>query len=240
MNMSYAMKKETANAETVFGIDVSRHQGNIDWKRVSNAGARFVFMKATEGATWVDPKFYTNWHQAKTNGIIRGVYHFFRPHSPVDGKVDNLVSTVGALEAGDLPPVLDIEVPESWRSLSLARRVKIVQDWLDGVEQGLGIKPIIYLSPSFADEILENTGQFDSYLLWLAHYTSRPQPRTPKPWADWTFWQYSETGRVDGISGNVDMNRFNGSIDDLIQLTVQSSALCNCKCTCCADCASNK
>ena len=224
-----------ANNQHLFGIDVSHHQGDIDWAKVKAAGVNYCFMKATEGSTFKDKKFDFNWNQAKAHGIIRGAYHFFRPNAPVERQVDNLVSKVGKLEVGDLPPVLDAEVPQSWTRFSLSKRLSMIEDWMVGVEEGLGIQPIIYLSPSFADEILKNSQAVKKYILWLAHYTSRTSPRVPGPWDNWVFWQYSESGRLDGITTNtVDLNRFQGTLEELKKLTVQAKGGdgCTCPCTC--------
>ena len=229
------MTEKIASAEHLFGIDVSHHQGQIDWAKVKAAGVNYCFMKATEGSTFKDKRFDFNWNQAKAHGIIRGAYHFFRPNAPVDRQVNNLVSKVGKLEPGDLPPVLDAEVPQSWRRFSLNQRLGMIRDWMEGVEEGLGIQPIIYLSPSFANEILQGSREVEKYILWLAHYTSRPNPRVPAPWSDWVFWQYSESGRLDGINTNsVDLNRFKGTLEDLKKLTVrrEEDDCCKCKCPC--------
>jgi len=210
-----------ARSQNIFGIDVSRHQGDIDWARVRNAGVKFVFIKASEGVSWVDPKFAVNWSEAKKHGIIRGAYHFFRPRADVGRQIDNLVNTVGKLETGDLPPVLDIEVPDSWQRFSRQKRLEMILQWLDGVEKGLGVRPIIYLSPSFADNTLGNPAELAGYDLWIAHYTSKISPRVPAPWRDWTFWQYSETGKVDGISSEgVDLDRYTGSLRSLKRMAV--------------------
>ena len=216
-------KKTQATAEHLFGIDVSHHQGDIDWARVKAAGVNYCFVKATEGSSYKDKKFDFNWNQLKANGIIRGAYHFFRPNAPIERQVNNIVSKVGKLEPGDLPPVLDAEVPQSWTRFSLNKRLQMIEDWMAGVEEGLGMQPILYLSPSFADDILKGSERVKKYTLWLAHYTSRSAPRVPAPFDDWTFWQYSESGRLDGIKTNtVDLNRFKGSLDDLKKLTFQS------------------
>ena len=228
------MSETQANAaERLFGIDVSHHQGAIDWAKVKAAGVNYCFMKATEGSTFKDKRFDFNWNQAKAHGIVRGAYHFFRPNAPVTRQVDNLVGKVGKLEVGDLPPVLDAEVPSSWTRFSLSKRLGMIEDWMTGVEEGLGIQPILYLSPSFANDILGNSSQLKKYILWLAHYTSRSEPRVPAPWDTWVFWQYSESGRLDGISTNtVDLNRFQGSLEDLKKLTVQPEGGDDCVCTC--------
>ena len=224
-------QKTKSSNPCLFGIDVSHHQGDIDWALVKASGVNYCFVKATEGSTWKDRKFDFNWNQLKAHGIIRGTYHFFRPNAPIERQVNNLVSKVGKLEPGDLPPVLDAEVPDSWTRFSLNKRLQMIDDWMIGVEEGLGIEPILYLSPSFADEILKGSKRVKKYTLWLAHYTSRPSPRVPAPWDDWTFWQYSETGRLDGIKTNtVDLNRFKGSLEDLKKLTFKNGVKSSCSC----------
>lgn len=220
-------KKKTAETR-LFGIDVAHHEGLIDWLSVRNAGVLYAFLKASEASTFKDKRYKFNRAQCAANGIPSGGYHFFRPHAPVSRQITNLVSMVGAMQEGELPPVLDLEVPESWRSLSLNQRNKIVRQWLDGVEAALNVKPIIYLSSSFAGDILGSQKWLQDYILWVAHYTRAANPRVPEPWKSssnrtWTFWQYSETGRVDGISDDlVDLNRFNGTAADLKNLLWKS------------------
>lgn len=201
------------------GIDVSHHQNEIDWQAVRSAEIEFVFIKATEGTTFVDPKFKHNWRAAKEAGLIRGAYHFFRTTSPLEGNIANLVNTVEKLEPGDLPVVLDLEIPNQWTDIEAGRREDLIERWLDGVcdyFEGT-MTPIVYLSPNFATETLANPAFLKDYPLWLAHYTSAPQPRVPRPWTDWTFWQYTNEGKVPGIKGNVDLNLFNGTKEQLLR-----------------------
>jgi len=84
----------------------------------------------------------------------------------------------------------------------------------------LGVRPLIYLSPAFAIEILKNAPALGQYRLWIAHATTASAPLVPKPWTTWAFWQYSDIGKVPGISEPVDADRFNGSLDDLKSLAV--------------------
>lgn len=211
-------KRKKAAAMRLFGIDVSHHQGVIDWSKVAAAGVKYSFLKASEGSSIKDSRFKFNRAGCAANNIPVGAYHFFRPYAPVSNQVNNFLSMVGAMKDGELPPVLDLEVPESWRNLSLNQRVKMTRLWLDSVESALGVKPIIYLSSSFAGDVLGSQKWLQEYVLWLAHYTKAANPRVPEPWKTgsgankgWAFWQYSETGRIQGINdGYVDLNRFNG------------------------------
>lgn len=200
----------TSNDDPVAGIDVSQYQEAIDWRKVAAEGCSFAFIKATEGASRQDPNFATNWAEAKRAGIRCGAYHFFRPLSPVDDQVTNFLSVVTALGNEDLPPVLDLEVPDDWSTINLSKRVPLVLRWLGQVQEGLKKRPIIYLSPSFIGDVLANTILLSSYPLWLAHYTASPAPTVPRAWGDWTFWQYTNTGYVNGVGGQVDLNWFNG------------------------------
>lgn len=208
---------------TPWGIDVSHHNGDIDWSMVKQAGAEFAFMKATEGATFVDKRFKENWKEARAAGIKVGAYHFFRPRTNLQSQIDNFARTLGTVSPGDLPPVIDAEVPSDWSRLTGKQSVDLIIGFIDGIRAKLGdnVHPIIYLSPSFCDDVLKNDPRLKNYPLWLAHYTSASRPRVPKPWEFWTFWQFTENGRVAGISGNVDINRFNGQSDRLEALLVK-------------------
>lgn len=218
-------KKKAANTR-LFGIDVAHHEGVINWQRVAAAGVKFAFLKASEASTFKDRRFAYNRSGTKSNTIPAGGYHFFRPHSPVSRQISNFTSMIGSMQEGELPPVLDLEVPESWRSLSLRQRLNIVRTWLDGVENALNVKPIIYLSSSFAGDVLGSDKFLANYILWCAHYTKANNPRVPEPWKSgpgWTFWQFSETGRVDGISDDlVDLNWFAGDSAALDKLLWKS------------------
>ncbi|HAA29277.1 MAG TPA: hypothetical protein DCE56_18225 [Cyanobacteria bacterium UBA8553] len=212
---------------SVLGIDVSNHNPPVNWQAVKNANISFAFAKATEGATFKDKTFTTNWSGMKAAGIMRGAYHFFRPARTAEEQVDNFLQVVKkVLEPGDLPPVLDVEpwpkeVGEAWKTLAFKDRINRIITWLEKVEQATGEKPIIYTSPSFWREYMRDSQEFTDHPLWLAHYTSKPQPDVPaNNWGGngYTIWQHTESGRVAGVSGPVDRNRFNGSFSKLVAL----------------------
>ena len=206
-----------------WGIDVSGHQGQINWDRVKADGVQFAFIKATEGRTFVDPTFARNWREAKRVGILRGAYHFFRTRSSLVGQQDNFARTINSADVGDLPPVIDVEIPGQWSHLSCPQRNDLIINWIEGVRMRLGtnVHPIIYMSSYFADDVLNNDPRLAEHPLWLAHYTTAGNPRVPRPWGFHTFWQYTDRGSVDGIAGNVDLNWFNGSIDRLNALLIK-------------------
>lgn len=211
----------------VFGIDVSNNNPPVDWQAVKTAKTAFAFVKATEGVTFKDKTFATNWSGMKSAGIIRGAYHFFRPARTGEEQADNFLSVVkNVLEPGDLPPVVDLEawpkeVGQDWNNLVFDERIRRVKAWLTKVEKATGEKPIIYTSPSFWKEFMNNSQEFTEHPLWLAHYTSKPQPDVPASnWGGngYTFWQYTESGMVTGVPGSVDRNRFSGSFNNLVAL----------------------
>jgi len=201
--------------DQVKGIDVSHNNKAIDWPTVAASGIAFAFAKATEGAGFQDPQFNANYAAIKSNGMIRGSYHFFHANLDAGAQARNFLKFVQALGPGDLPPVLDIEVNDNSNSAVI---IKGVQVWLDTVGAALHCKPIIYTSASFWNGNLGGTDQFADHPLWVAHYTSNAQPAIPTGFTDYTVWQFSEQGQVSGIAGKVDLNRFNGSFDELREL----------------------
>jgi lysozyme len=203
---------------TVHGIDVSKHQGKIDWKRVSQMNKNgiqisFVFIKATEGITRQDSRFETNWKQADQHGLLRGAYHFYYPSRDADKQADNFINVV-KLSEGDLPPVVDIEYSNGKSAKKICDDLKV---FLGRLEKQYGIKPIIYTNINFYNTYLIDS--FDEYPLWIAGYFDHDrfynEFNTP-----WILWQHSERGKVDGISGNVDFNVFKGSLDKLKKLRI--------------------
>jgi len=195
------------------GIDLSSYQNPVNWANLAECGIKFAFLKATEGVTWKDPTFTDKWKQAKSVGILRGAYHFFRPNKDASEQADNFLNSlnaVGGLEANDLPPVLDTEANNSVGSSVIRSRWL---EWLKIVEQKSGRKPILYTYPSFWNG-LGSTPEFKAYPLWIAHYRLG-RPDIPGAWTTCYFWQYTDQGRIKGISDYVDLNWFNGELEGL-------------------------
>jgi GH25 family lysozyme M1 (1,4-beta-N-acetylmuramidase) len=208
--------------ETTFGVDVSKYQADIDWAAAADDGVKFAIVRVSDGLTYHDEYFDQNWAGTKAAGIIRGTYQFFRSDEDPVAQADLLVDTMGALEPGDLPPVIDVE---STDGVGNAARVTKIRQWLDRVEERTGARGIIYTGGYFWQDNV-GSDQFASYPLWHAGYTGGNCPSTiADQWSDWTFWQFTSSGRTAGISGNVDQNRFNGSLDQLLDLTV-GEAVC--------------
>ncbi len=202
------------------GIDVSHHQGKVNWEAVAEAGIVFAFAKATEGVGLVDPQFAANWSGMKSAQLFRGAFHFFRPAKPAVAQAEKFVQAVKNLAAGDLPPVLDLEEArtragqDEWDAIPKADRLPRALRWLEAVEQRLGRRPIVYTRRGFLPK-LGGAGTLAFYPLWIAHYTTARKPIVPAGWNDWTFWQFSEKGKVAGVATGVDRDKFSGSLNEL-------------------------
>jgi lysozyme len=205
--------KPTKSSTYLEGIDVSHWQGTIDWTRVATK-ERFAIAKATEGQTYTDPTYATNRSAARGAGVTWGAYHYAQPDLTANDAVleaDHYVDTA-LLGSGDLRPALDLEVSNG---LSTADLVAWVQAWVERVRSRVGAAPMIYTNPSFWQNHMGNTTWFadNGYALWIANWgVSKPSvPASNWGGKGWTFWQYSSTGSVPGISGDVDLDRFNGT-----------------------------
>ncbi len=202
---------------TVHGIDVSKYQQTIDWPsvkamNVNDIRINFAFIKATEGNVNEDKFFKRNWRRARSAKIARGAYHFFIATKSGKTQAENFIRCVN-LESGDLPPVLDVEQSYGVPPAKLRERVK---EWLLVIENYYKVKPIIYTNVDFYKRFLDE--EFDDYPLWVAHYINKGKPRI---YRDWHFWQFSETGSVNGIVSKVDFNVFNGDSTAFKHLLVE-------------------
>ncbi len=195
------------------GIDISHWQGTINWSKVAAAGKQFAFMKASEDVDYIDPTYPTNRAQAKANGLYVGAYHFARPEATAGdalAEADHFVDTA-APASGELIPVLDLETTGG---LGVADLQAWTRTFLDRVYERTGVRAAIYVSPSFWSSKMGNTSWFaaNGYTtLWVAHWTTASAPSLPAGnWGGrgWTFWQYTSSGTVPGISGRVDLDRY--------------------------------
>ena len=212
LGSSEQAQKVCAKGATTTGIDVSHWNGTIDWQAVKQDGVTFAFMKATEGSDFVDSKFATNWQGAKAAGIVRGAYHFYRPKIDPIVQADHLVDTAGAPALGDLPLTLDLEVLDGQPAADVAAGALA---FLQRLEQRTSRVPIIYTSARVFDTELHTPDGFSHYALWDANWgVTCPNISTPT-WSTWTFWQYTDKGKLGGIDP-VDVNVFNGSVDELL------------------------
>lgn len=198
----------------VHGIDAARFQKSIDWNLARANGVNFAFLKATEGGDLLDPKFKDHWRAAHRSGMWRGAYHFYYFCTTPEVQARWFIRNVPRVK-GALPPVLDMEWnPFSPTCAKLRPPGAVVRAnmriWLDMVEAHYGQRPIIYTTPKFYAE--NGLGRFKGYDFWLR--TTAKTPREAYPGQSWRFWQYSATGLIPGIQGEVDLNAFSGSQED--------------------------
>ena len=201
----------------VRGIDVSHYQGRIDWSRVAASGTRFVFAKATEGRSYLDPTYLQNKAGAEAHGILFGAYHFATPgHGRADAvREANHFVDQARLRPGNLLPVLDLETTGG---LGHRRLTRWILTWLRQVRDRLGVEPIVYTSP-LGWEI--RVGDTDAVAragfehLWVAHWGVEAPTVPAARWNGhgWTFWQRSACGEIPGIDGCVDVDVAGRSLD---------------------------
>jgi len=202
----------SAQRYPVHGIDVSRWQNDIDWQTVKATGTRFVFIKATEGGDHIDPRFLANRSGARAAGIPVGAYHFVYWCRPAHEQAQWFVQHIPR-DADALPPVLDLE----WNGHSRTCPQKVPREvalekarlMLRELEAHTGKIPIIYTDITFHREVLEGEREFDRYPFWLRSVAAVPEERYAG--RRWAFWQYTTTGRIPGIRGDVDRNAFYGT-----------------------------
>ncbi len=201
-----------ASAST--GVDVASYQhpngAPINWNQVRAAGHSFAYVKATEGTTYTNPYFAGDWSGIGNAGLLRGAYHYARPQWPLSSAVDQaryFVSRAGSMTgAADLPPMLDLE--DTTTALNASQIVEWSRIWLNEVERLTGRRPIVYTGRWYWSGYLGSSSGLNGYRLWLSDYNGKSAPTATIAGWNWTIWQYSSTGQVPGIVGNVDVNRF--------------------------------
>ncbi|PST22157.1 glycoside hydrolase [Mesorhizobium plurifarium] len=200
----------TPHHHSVHGIDVSKWNGDIDWRKVKSSGVSFAFIKATEGKDRLDTRFHEYWQQARAVGLAYAPYHFFYFCSTADAQADWFIANVPK-SAVHLPPVLDVE----WNGESKTCRHRPspetvrseMKRFMDRLEAHYGKRPIIYTSVDFHRDNL--VGAFNDYHFWVRSVAKHPKDI----YVDrrWAFWQYTSTGVIPGIQGSTDINAFAGS-----------------------------
>lgn len=188
----------------VRGIDISSHNGEIDFKAVKKDGIEFAFIKASEGTDFKDKNFTTNYKNARKAGIKTGAYHFFRFDKDGVDQAINFLRATGNRRL-DLGIAIDIEQqgnPENVDSTLIADRLTSMVEYLNL----LGYRVTLYTNRSGYEKFL--MGTFPGHPLWICSFSDHPID------ADWTFWQYDHHGKINGIKGDVDLNTFNGSRED--------------------------
>lgn len=189
------------------GIDVSGWQGNIDYSGVASSGIEIVYMKASEGTSFVDPYFNQNYTNAKANGLKVGFYHYLtaRSNSEAVAQANFFVSTISGMTP-DCRLAMDFE---SFGNLSAEEINEIGLTFMQTVENLSGKEMVIYSDTSNASNIFG--GGLTNYPLWVAQYEVE-EPTPNGNWNNWVGWQYTDAGEISGINGYVDRDRFTDGI----------------------------
>lgn len=201
--MSVIQRRDLPSIDPAFpvrGIDISSHNGDIDFEALSAQGIRFALIKATEGSTFKDPAFHTNYSRARRAGMLTGAYHFFRFETPGHMQAINLLNSVRGRRL-DFPLIIDIE---EWGNPYIRPTEEItasLREMIDYLTES-GYPVMIYTNKDGHTRFID--GRFDRMPLWICSLNSSPA-NTP-----WTIWQYSHTGGLRGLGGNVDLNTFRG------------------------------
>lgn len=193
------------NKMEVQGIDISHHQGNIDWDELKKENFAFVFIKATEGKTFTDPQFEKYLEQAKLTGHSVGAYHFFTFCTTGKEQADHFISTVP--KGKNILPILDLEFDATSEcGKTEAQVAKEINDFIDKIKKQYGRTPVLYMPVAFYKRYA--VGEFEHCSLWIRSTTGKPTLPDHKKWH---FWQYADRGKVNGIQGFVDLNAFYGT-----------------------------
>ena len=193
------------------GIDISSHQGNIDWKKLTaDKDLLFVYIKASEGATYSSQHYGFNLTMAHHYGLLVGSYHYLTTTSPIDRQMANF-ATHAPKGSQDLIPMLDVETRGSWTRSQL---IDSVSKMAGLIERHYGVKPMIYSTMGFYNKNL--APHFNKYHLYIGRYS------TQEPTINWegsyTIWQFTENGILPGIEAYVDLCRMsdNAWLDDIV------------------------
>ncbi len=180
------------------GVDVSHFDGDIDFEVMKQSGVHFVYMKATQGTGFIDPKYSTNAEQATETKLVHGAYHFYQPNEDPIAQAKFFLKTIEPNQHG-LPPALDVEITADTTPEEIKAGVK---QWLAYVEKVTQCQPMLYSNGSYWQTNLG--AEFNDYPFWLADYSETMSP--PPGLNNIHLWQHSDEGSVGGIVGNVDLD----------------------------------
>lgn len=197
----FYQQKAVAQDYSIHGFDVSHHQGEINWKKISPMQYQFVYLKATEGGDFKDQNFQQNWLKARERGLNVGAYHFYRLCRDGTVQAENFIATVPK-KADALPPVIDLEYDSNCiNTYTKEQLLKEIQIMHDHLYKHYGKQPIFYISKKFYHIVL--MGSFNQTPLWVRDYEGKPELKDGR---QWLFWQHSSQGKITGIPKAVDLN----------------------------------
>lgn len=205
------------STDTVFyGLDISSYQGNLVTLLNSGTNLHFIFCKATQGITYTDPDFRTNWNTITQKGFIRGAYHFYMCDDDPVAQARHFAGQIEDIQPGDMAPVLDIEQGSMTPTTNATQMQNDILTFLTEVQKLTGRQPIIYTDYAFANQYLKQSA-LQNYDLWLAEYSGAAQPKVPVLWKNkgYKIWQRSDSYSID--SEQTDYDVYYGSLNDLVK-----------------------
>jgi GH25 family lysozyme M1 (1,4-beta-N-acetylmuramidase) len=217
ISLAFSTLLGVVSADAVNGFDVSGYQPNVNWQAQKANGADFVYIKATEGTTYINPSFSGQYSGATRTGLIRGAYHFALPDKSSGATQAEYFLSHGGGWSGDgrtLPGALDLEYNpykgSQCYNLSPAAMVTWIKDFSNTYHSRTGRYPVIYTSTSWWKLCTGNNSSFGpSNPLWVARYASTVGP-LPAGWHFFSFWQSADNGKYPG-----DQDIWNGSLANL-------------------------
>lgn len=198
-------------------MDVSHHNGEVNWAGLKKAGVVHAYIKCTEGVSFFDSRFLDNVKAARAVGILVGAYHFFHPKYDAKVQADYFFSKIKNLNL-DLIPDCDWEVHDDVGEQAQVSQIKI---FVERIELLTGCRPMIYTGKWFIDEVdaLDKKTPLPQWLsqypLWLSDY-SPSSVAVPKPWTSYTLLQMTESGKFSGVDGEFDINWLDLPIETLM------------------------
>jgi GH25 family lysozyme M1 (1,4-beta-N-acetylmuramidase) len=202
-------------AATTAGMDVSGHQGEVDWAGAVRSGGRFAYVKATEGTSYVNPNFNQQYQGSYTAGMVRGAYHFATPNTSTGAaQADYLLGHGGGWSADSrtLPPAVDLEYNpygQDCYGMTAAALVAWVHSFVNAIHAHTGRFPTIYTSTSWWKLCMGNSTDFGADPLWIARYNST-LGALPASWRSYAIWQFADSGTLPG-----DQDRYDGTLNQL-------------------------
>lgn len=205
-----------------YGVDVSHWQGVVDWGAVRASGYRFALLKATDGLTFIDPKFESNWKGARNNDMVCGAYHFLRVGQSGGEQAAHFTSVVNTSKARWC--VVDVE--EMDENVDSEVVLKNTLEFLDNFRDMVAREALVYTAGWYWNPLARQEPQLAASVsgrtqLWVANYVPSTAIASvawcPTGWNDWTLWQFSSEGKVAGVKGNCDLNLYAGTPEELEQ-----------------------
>ena len=209
--------KDKNTSAFLYGIDISKFQGKeVDFLDKQKDSLSFIICKATEGITYTDHDFKTNWAVIPQKGFIRGAYHFYRSNDNPESQVNNFLNVIGTFKKTDLPPIVDFEEGGIDKSQSVASIQSNLLTFLNALEKKSSRKPMIYTDLSSGNKYLSDS-KFSEYTLWIANYNGKASPNLPTAWKNekWLFWQKNSSYKIGSTQNDFDI--FNGSNSELLE-----------------------